>query len=337
MRPRTYSILAVAPACVTVAFAGHAVDNPHAPTGVAVPLPTPSSSAAASSSVSSDATPAPGPVPSVAVPALADPATTDTSQLACFPKCRSGYVCHQGRCVSRCNPPCEPGTVCTAEHLCVALANSWPHPSPAANAPVQHRPTQDRLALDREIARQERLKYRMNPRLTVQGRFIFGGLADMEVMFVGVTGSVGFRQNLKEHFGLQVRAGLAVAGTLPFASSTRSSRSTGYDGYDDDTAVMTHYYGEAGPYFGPFGRFYLGPIVWAGRYTFSRDTLVKRDADGDPIDRVMVPDGWKAGGGLDMGILALRHEQLDINWRVKSSFSDQVPLTFEAGVGFHFM
>ncbi len=28
---------------------------------------------------------------------------------ACFPTCRDGFMCHEGRCISRCNPPCPAG------------------------------------------------------------------------------------------------------------------------------------------------------------------------------------------------------------------------------------
>jgi len=36
----------------------------------------------------------------------------------CVPTCRSGYLCSNGACISRCNPPCEPGLTCTPEGEC---------------------------------------------------------------------------------------------------------------------------------------------------------------------------------------------------------------------------
>ncbi len=33
----------------------------------------------------------------------------------CFPPCRKGYTCIDGRCVSLCNPPCPPGFWCDSE------------------------------------------------------------------------------------------------------------------------------------------------------------------------------------------------------------------------------
>lgn len=44
------------------------------------------------------------PVP--AEPVLAPP------PVECFPKCRSGFLCQKGSCISECNPPCPPGDQC---------------------------------------------------------------------------------------------------------------------------------------------------------------------------------------------------------------------------------
>lgn len=38
----------------------------------------------------------------------------------CVPACRTGYICHEGECISACNPPCAEGQSCTAEGECVA-------------------------------------------------------------------------------------------------------------------------------------------------------------------------------------------------------------------------
>ncbi|MFW6050711.1 MAG: hypothetical protein ACODAU_06025 [Myxococcota bacterium] len=37
----------------------------------------------------------------------------------CVPPCRSGHLCHEGRCVSACNPPCPQGERCTPQGRCV--------------------------------------------------------------------------------------------------------------------------------------------------------------------------------------------------------------------------
>jgi hypothetical protein len=39
----------------------------------------------------------------------------------CYPACRSGFECHNGNCVSKCNPPCPNGQNCTDSGDCVPL------------------------------------------------------------------------------------------------------------------------------------------------------------------------------------------------------------------------
>jgi hypothetical protein len=49
--------------------------------------------------------------------------TQDLQDTTCFPKCRAGFVCHQGTCVSKCNPQCGVGFRCTESGECVAVAS----------------------------------------------------------------------------------------------------------------------------------------------------------------------------------------------------------------------
>lgn len=48
----------------------------------------------------------------------------------CVPACRSGYFCHDGQCISRCNPPCPSGSTCQDNGEC-AVASTAPAPSAA--------------------------------------------------------------------------------------------------------------------------------------------------------------------------------------------------------------
>jgi hypothetical protein len=41
------------------------------------------------------------------------------STAECFPACRKGYVCHEGQCVSKCNPPCPDNALCTDSGACI--------------------------------------------------------------------------------------------------------------------------------------------------------------------------------------------------------------------------
>jgi hypothetical protein len=47
------------------------------------------------------------------------PPSVQTKGKACLPKCRTGYVCQNGACISACNPPCKPDQFCSAEGVCV--------------------------------------------------------------------------------------------------------------------------------------------------------------------------------------------------------------------------
>lgn len=50
-------------------------------------------------------------------------ASSSLAQAAeCFPACRSGFVCHQGQCVSRCNPQCPEGSQCLDSGECTAVS-----------------------------------------------------------------------------------------------------------------------------------------------------------------------------------------------------------------------
>jgi hypothetical protein len=55
-------------------------------------------------------------------------AQTTASGAACFPACRAGYLCHEGQCVSACNPPCGVGETCTAAGECRAAVLIAPAP-----------------------------------------------------------------------------------------------------------------------------------------------------------------------------------------------------------------
>ena len=57
----------------------------------------------------------------------------------CFPRCRSGYLCHQGACVSACNPPCPSSDVCGLDGQCFrpvtgVAVPAYPHESTPESA-----------------------------------------------------------------------------------------------------------------------------------------------------------------------------------------------------------
>jgi hypothetical protein len=78
----------------------------------------------------------PATTPPAAAPTTAPPAAAPVAPAECIPACRSGYVCHQGQCISACNPPCAAGEVCTGAGVCERTAAA-----PVAAAPVAAAPT----------------------------------------------------------------------------------------------------------------------------------------------------------------------------------------------------
>ena len=70
----------------------------------------------------------------VAEAALPAPPAPPPVAADCFPGCRAGYFCHQGQCLSACNPPCPSGNQCAEGGQCIAGISS-------ADAPVSMGPT----------------------------------------------------------------------------------------------------------------------------------------------------------------------------------------------------
>jgi hypothetical protein len=52
----------------------------------------------------------------------------------CYPPCRTGFICHDSTCVSRCNPPCPDGQQCSNDGECVAHIESRANPVSSAKA-----------------------------------------------------------------------------------------------------------------------------------------------------------------------------------------------------------
>ena len=78
--------------------------------------PPPSQAPPAQTSAAPAPTPAADLRPEVQ-PTATTPAPAQTTG-DCRPPCRSGFLCHQGQCISACNPPCAAGQRCTAQGEC---------------------------------------------------------------------------------------------------------------------------------------------------------------------------------------------------------------------------
>ncbi len=56
------------------------------------------------------------------------PAVPYAGPAPCVPNCRVGFMCHQGQCVSACNPPCPSNLVCVGPGQCVVPGSEPPPP-----------------------------------------------------------------------------------------------------------------------------------------------------------------------------------------------------------------
>ncbi len=81
-----------------------------------------------------------------AIPALAQEAATDVDAAAgeqggakvsqCVPECRPSFVCLEQRCVSKCNPACVEGEICTEMGQCVGAGQASGSSVGAGGAPL---------------------------------------------------------------------------------------------------------------------------------------------------------------------------------------------------------
>lgn len=253
---------------------------------------------------------------------VAQAASSEASvQTECVPQCRSGFMCHGGLCVSKCNPPCAEGQMCTAEGECVAAV---PPPTQSRTAVVPA-PQNARLALYAERQRileerlQERLAYRNKLRLTLFGTLVACGASDYSIIGGGF--QFGVRKQVAGKVAFHGRASFFIGGT------------TDYD-YDLQAKNVLLPGGDVATLFGPFGRFYFGPLLWLqGEIVPSKETVT--DSYGDTHE---VKNHIRGGFGGELGVLLGKHEHVDLNLRLKSEF-DMTYSNFvqvEFGVGFHF-
>ena len=63
----------------------------------------------------------------------------------CFPACRAGFVCNQGRCVSVCNPPCPAGESCVDGNYCAPAPDALDVYEPPPPPPVERKSFADRI------------------------------------------------------------------------------------------------------------------------------------------------------------------------------------------------
>ena len=262
-------------------------------------------------------------------------ATTPTPESApatpqgCVPTCRSGYFCHVGMCISKCNPPCALGFTCSAEAECIAPVTAPPPPPQDSNAYTARE--QARMAAQQKkiAAREQRLaevrKIRMGIHMDWQWSF-------SDIYRTGFLGNVGLQKNVASTFALRSRLG----GMLGYA------RPDFFDS-DDRTAAWGANF-DFSALAGPLGRFYIGPTFWLTYYWYNKENLKDKDDfydyDYDETDEytlVKTNGGISGGLALDMGVIVGPTSNLGISWRLKTTLlEDDINLTFEFGLAYLF-
>jgi hypothetical protein len=178
-----------------------------------------------------------------------------------------------------------------------------------------------------------RLEHRMRGKLTLDLQAGGGFLAITRLASDASLGAlvarlmVGFRRNYSPSFGLHLRGGMLIG--VPTYTVGGPTIPLFDEGVERDRTSMAGAMIEATPFLGPFGRFYVGPTLWAAYLGFSRSLL---EAKGEKVN---LNDGPSGGLGLDCGFLAGQREQIDLNFSFRGDFARGGSLLFLFGVGFH--
>lgn len=129
------------------------------------------------------------PAPPPAAPGGQQPSGTAPAPLeaapvsaACFPNCRTSFTCHQGQCISLCNPLCPQGQRCLPDGECAPEATVAPAPTPPptpAPAPVV-------VAPPAPVAEPRKDAASVEPSaLRAPGRFVFVAHLGLELYGLG--------------------------------------------------------------------------------------------------------------------------------------------------------
>ena len=161
-------------------------------------------------------------------------------------------------------------------------------------------------AADREA--EQRLMMRMLERRRPRFTISLEGVLGMRSGGVGTLAAglhLGYQGQVTPRFGLILRGGV-LGGTAMYgttgdsdpAFATKSTSSTSLFG------LML----QVVPYFGPFGRFYVGPLGFLGYFSHGRNSL------GWGMDTVSLRDGLAGGVGFMGGILLGERERVAVQF-----------------------
>lgn len=234
------------------------------------------------------------------------------------PACPPGHVCQNGGCAPAPYPVCAPGYFFDG-YYCV------PAPYLAGAPGADYRDPEE------ERAFALRMEHRLRGKFTLD---LQGGLGLLGMSEWGnyshvfsPTGALlfGYRVNKSPRFGMHVRGGILLGIPVFQYRSTQGASS------ESDSTLMAGLMAEAIPFFGPFGRFYVGPLVWLGYLGFEKSNLKA----GNGV--FYVGDGPAYGIGGTGGILVGAREQIDLNLTVRIDLNPDHKLTLFVlyGIGFH--
>jgi hypothetical protein len=216
-------------------------------------------------------------------------------------------------------PGCAPGYVFDGYYCRPATYESTVDPSVAEEAQA--------LAV--------RVRSRMQPKFTLD---LQGGFALIEphrwsgtTSVAGLTGAMlfGYRRNYQPRSGLLVRGGPI----LGFAALGEEAASSSSSSSGTKSTTMSGFLLEVVPYYGPFGRFYVGPSAFLGYVGFFDDNLWRTTSE----SAFHLSSGVMLGAGFSAGLLLGDREQTDINasLRVDCNPDHNLSVFLMAGIGYH--
>jgi hypothetical protein len=193
---------------------------------------------------------------------------------------------------------------------------------PQSQPPPQWQPTMNRYAAPPPVnqpredpAFAQRLQHRLANRLSVDLNLGIGGFKHQSNVgdpFPLVRLLLGFRKNLAPEWGFHLRAGPMLG--MPWRTT---SGDPGPAGAKVDSTILTGGTAEGLFIFGPYGSFFVGPVICLD-YVHLTDTTLEK-----VYPPVHLKNGITGGGGFDLGGMFGSHEEV----------SAYMSLRLTAGVG----
>jgi hypothetical protein len=192
--------------------------------------------------------------------------------------------------------------------------NPYPAPPPVYQAPV-----------DPTLA--QRLQHRLANRLSVDLNLGIGGFKHQSEVgdpFPLIRLLLGYRKNLAPEWGFHLRAG-TMLGT-PWRTT---SGDPGPGGAKKDSTLLTGGTAEGLFVFGPYGDFFVGPVVCLD-YVYLTDTTLA-----NVYPPVHLKNGITAGGGFDLGgVFGAREEtSVYMSLRLTAGMGESI-ISLLFGVGY---